>query len=72
MCIYRSRIKRTIWRLDRGGLTLDLCWDGSATQIVEVEDEPMLAPPMWVLLTLEMVEEDGWKWVELGNKGGIF
>ena len=42
--------------VDWGGLTFDLCWDGSATQIVEVE---------------EMVEEDGWMWEGVGNKGGI-
>ena len=36
--------------------------------MVEVEDEPMLAP--LVLLILEMVEEGGCKWVGVGNKGG--
>ena len=50
-----------------GGLTFALWLDGRATQIVRVEDEPMLVAPMWELLNVEMVDEDGSKWVGVGN-----
>ena len=51
-------------------MNFTLWLDGRAAQIVEVEDEPMLAPLVWELLILEMVEEGGCKWVGVGNKGG--
>ena len=49
-------------------LTFALWLDRTVTKIVEVEDEPMLAPSMWDFLMLEVVEGDGCKWVEVGLK----
>ena len=69
-CVFKGVWVRELSRVGWARLTFALWSDGRATQIVEIEDEPMLAPSIWDLVILEMVEKDGCKWVGVGNKGG--